>query len=183
MPNRLTPKGTVTLQPTTDADALELLRFETDNRAFFEKTLPSLGDAYFTLPGIEAALEARAKEMAEDSAYHYLVREAGGELVGRVGLYGVQRGPRQCAEIGYRVAAKHGGRGYAQAAVAQVVREAFGPLELHRLEGVTAPTNLASQLVLLKNGFGFWGRSRRSYLLHGVWEDCLFFESFAPAEH
>ena len=87
--------------------------------------------------------------------------------------------PAQKAEIGYRIAERHSGKGYAKGAVALIANEAFGAHGLHRLEGVTSPTNLASQLVLLKNSFTFWGRSRRSYQLHGVWEDCLFFERLA----
>ena len=80
-----------------------------------------------------------------------------GELVGRVNLFGVQRGPAQKAEIGYRIAERHSGKGYARGAVALIATEAFGTHGLHRLEGVTSPENLASQLVLLKNGFAFLG--------------------------
>jgi ribosomal-protein-alanine N-acetyltransferase len=47
---------------------------------------------------------------------------------------------------------------------------------LHRIEAATSPGNIASQLVLLKNSFEFWGRSRSSYLLNGVWEDTVMLE-------
>ncbi len=168
----------ITLHPIAEADAAEVLQFELENRAFFERTLPSLGDADFTLAATASTLAEREKAWEEDASYHYLARQDK-ELVGCIGLYGVQRGPAQKAEVGYRIAERHSGKGYAKSAAALAANEAFGTHGLHRIEGVTSPENLASQLVLLKNGFTFWGRSRRSYLLNGVWEDCLFFERLA----
>ena len=170
---------TVTLHPIAATDAAELLRFETENRAFFERSIAGADDEFYTLGSIERFIAERAEEWAEGSSYYYLVRDVAGELVGRVSLFDVQRGPIQAAEIGYRMAERHSDKGYAKAAVAQVVRDAFGPYGLHRLEAATSPKNVASQTVLLKNGFEFWGRARRSYRLSGVWEDTVMFERHA----
>lgn len=155
----------ITFHPIVEAD--EVLQFELENRDFFERSIAGFGNDYYNLESTTSNLAERAKAWEDDSSYHYLVRKDK-ELVGRVGLFSVQRGPAQKAEIGYRIAERHSGEGYAKGAVALVTREAFGTHGLHRLEGVTSATNLASQLVLLKNGFTFWGRSRRSYLLNGV---------------
>ncbi len=73
---------------------------------------------------------------------------------------------------------RRSGRGYAKAAVGLVLKDAFGPYGLHRLEAATSPKNVASQ-ILLNNGFEFWGRARRSYRLNGVWEDTVMFERHA----
>lgn len=169
----------VTLHPITDADPAELLRFETANRAFFERSIAGADDEFYTLESIERFIAERAREWDEGSSYYYLIRDVAGELVGRASLFDVQRGPVQAAEIGYRMAERHSGKGYAQAAVAQVVKDAFGTYGLHRLEAATSPKNVASQTVLLKNGFEFWGRARRSYRLSGVWEDTVRFERHA----
>ncbi len=56
-----------------------------------------------------------------------------------LGLYDVARGHLQKAEIGYRVGQRHNGRGYATAAVALALAEAYGRLGLHRVEAFTAP--------------------------------------------
>lgn len=170
---------TVTLHPIAAADAAELLCFETENRAFFAQSIASADDRFYTLESMTRFIAERAEEWAKGSSYYYLVRDAPGELVGRVSLFGVQRGPVQAAEIGYRVAERHSGKGYAQAAVVQVVRDAFGPYGLHRLEAATSPKNVASQIVSLKNGSEFWGRARRSYRLSGVWGGTVMFERHA----
>ena len=168
----------VTLHPVAETDAAEVLQFELENRDFFERSIAGFGDDYYDLKTTARSLAENVGDWAAGS-YAYLIRDVAGELVGRVNLFGVQRGPAQKAEVGYRIAERHSGKGYAKGAVALVTSEAFGTHGLHRLEGVTSPENLASQLALLKNGFTFWGRSRRSYLLNGVWEDCLFFERLA----
>lgn len=169
---------TLSLHPVAEADAAEVLRFETENRAFFERTLPSMGDAYFTPAATETVLAERVRAWAEDVSYHFLIRQSR-ELVGRIGLFGVQRGPKQMAEVGYRIAERHSGKGYATQAVGLVLEEAFGTHKLHRVETAISPKNIGSQLVLLKNGFEFWGRSRSSYLLNSVWKDIVTLERHA----
>lgn len=169
----------VALHPIAGADAAELLRFETDNRDFFERSMAGFGDDYYNLTAVERVIAERTEDWHDDEAYYYLICDAAGELVGRVNLFGVQRGPAQRAEVGYRVAERHSGKGYATAAVRHVVREAFKVHGLHRLEAATSPKNVASQTVLLRNGFEFWGRARSSYRLNGVWEDTVMFERHA----
>lgn len=166
----------ITLHPIAEADAAELLRFEVENRAFFEKSMAGFGDAYYGLGAVERILAELTQSWEDDKSYYYLIRDAAGELVGRISLFDVRRGPLQKAEIGYRIAERHSGKGHATAAVGLVLEDAFEVYKLHRLEGVTSPTNIGSQLVLLKNGFQFWGRARSSYLLNGVWEDSVMFE-------
>lgn len=171
--------STITLHPIAEADAAELLRFETENRAFFERSMAGFGSSYYNLKTLEATIAERAEAWEAGESYFHLIRNAAGELVGRVNLFGVRRGPVQSAEVGYRVAERHGGKGYATAAVGRVLGDAFGRYGLHRLEAATSPKNVASQTVLLRNGFAFWGRARSSYRLNGVWEDTVMFERHA----
>ena len=166
----------ITLHPIAETDAAEVLNFELENRAFFEKTIAGFGDGYYNLKTVERITAERVRDWEEGSSYFYLIRGAVGELVGRVSLFGVRRGPAQSAEVGYRIAEWHGGKGYATAAVGLVLKDAFGTYKLHRVEAATSPRNIGSQLVLLKNGFGFWGRAHSSYLLNGVWEDTVTLE-------
>lgn len=172
----------ITLHPVSEAAAAEVLRFERENRAFFERTVAGFGDDYYTLEAVRRTLAARVQDREADASYFYLIRDPAGELVGRVSLFGVQRGPAQMAEIGYRIAEKHSGKGYATAAVSLVLEDAFAVYRLHRVEAATSPKNIGSQLVLLKNGFEFWGRARRSYLLNGVWEDSVLLERLADPD-
>lgn len=169
----------ITLHPIAEAEVSELFRFELENRAFFERTIASFGDDYYERATLEKITEGRVRDWENGDAYFYLVRDAAGDLVGRISLFDVQRGATQTATIGYRIAEAHSGKGIATKAVARVLEDAFEVYGLHRIEGATSPANLGSQIVMLKNGFGFWGRSRRSYLLNGVWEDCVLLERLA----
>ena len=168
------PRTQVRLLEASDAPAL--LRFEEENRAFFEATLPPRPASYYALDRVQETIAASLEEAHAGTAYLYVVLDADGTLVGRVNLFGVARGPVQGAELGYRIGERHKGRGHATRAVAHAVREAFERWDLHRLEAATAATNVASQIVLLRNGFQFWGRARRSLLVHGTWIDSVRFE-------
>lgn len=169
----------ITLRSIAEADAAELLRFEMENRAYFERAMAGFGDDYYNLETVERVTAERVQDWRDDEAYVYLIRDAVDELVGRINLFDVRRGPLQRAEVGYRIAERHRGKGYATAAVGLVLKDAFGTHKLHRVEAATSPRNIASQLVLLKNGFEFWGRARSSYLLNGVWEDSVLLERLA----
>jgi len=73
------------------------------------------------------------------------------------------------------------GRGHASEAVRLVLAKAFGELGLARVEAQARVGNEGSIKVLLRNGFREFGRSRRSFLLDGVWHDRLHFERHADA--
>lgn len=161
--------------PTLDV-ADELLRFETDNRAFFEARINSRPPGYYSADGVRAAITLAEREAAEDKGYQFLVRTAAGELVGRVNLAGVKRKHFQMADLGYRIAESAGGQGYASEAVRLVLLRAFGELGLVRIEANARVGNEGSIKVLLRNGFREFGRSTQSFELGGVWHDRLHFE-------
>lgn len=163
------------VQPTFEV-ADELLRFETDNRAFFEARINSRPPGYYSPDGVRAAITLAEREAAEDKGYQFLVRTAAGELVGRVNLAGVKRKHFQMADLGYRIAESAGGQGYASEAVRLVLLRAFGELGLVRIEANARVGNEGSIKVLLRNGFREFGRSTQSFELGGVWYDRLHFE-------
>ncbi|WP_457445669.1 GNAT family N-acetyltransferase [Roseateles sp. P5_E4] len=166
------------IAPTPDV-ADELLRFETDNRAFFETRINSRPPDFYSHEGVGAAIALAEREAAEDKGYQFLVRTVAGELVGRVNLIGVKRAHFQMAELGYRMAESACGRGYASEAVRLVLAMAFGELGLMRVEANARVGNGGSVKVLLRNGFRQFGHSLRSFELGGVWHDRLHFERHA----
>ncbi|MGW3072905.1 MULTISPECIES: GNAT family N-acetyltransferase [unclassified Kitasatospora] len=138
------------------ADAV--LAFERANRAYFARTVPDRGDAYFArFADRHAALLA---EQAEGVCRFHVVRDAAGGLVGRVNLLDLVDGS---AELGYRVAESAAGRGIATAAVAEACRLAATAYGLRSLTAVTTLDNLASRAVLAHNGF----EPRYEFLLDG----------------
>ena len=53
----------------------------------------------------------------------------------------------------------------------QLLVEAFGPLELHRVEAVVLPENEPSRRLLARGGFRLEGVSRSLVLVRGAWRD------------
>ncbi|MER7580556.1 GNAT family N-acetyltransferase [Kitasatospora sp. NPDC097691] len=146
----------LSLEPLRPDHAETLLAFERTNRAYFARSVPDRGDDYFAgFPARHAALLA---EQAAGTCRFHVIRDADGELVGRVNLVDVADGS---AELGYRVAEAAAGRGVASAAVAEVCRLAAGPYGLRLLTAATTVDNTASQAVLVRNGFRF----EREFLL------------------
>lgn len=166
----------ITIEIVSKAHAQELLKFEEENREFFESILPARCDEYYSLNDLEKILEEVEREQEQGLYYLYLIRNKSGELVGRVNLFSIERGIFQKAEIGYRIGEKHNGCGYATEAVKLVLDEAFNKYKLHRIEAGTSPSNIGSQIVLIKNGFQFIGRTRQVIKINEKWEDGLLFE-------
>jgi ribosomal-protein-alanine N-acetyltransferase len=139
------------------------------DRAFLDPWEPMRTDSFFTLEVQQRGIsKLRA---AEDLVDFGIVLAGTEELVGRVQLSGISPEPFQNAHLGYFVAERHNGRGYATEAVRQAVDAAFGPLELHRVQAAVMPRNVASIRVLEKAGFREEGFAPRYLRIAGAWED------------
>lgn len=165
-----------------ETDAEPLLAFEQENRVFFARTIGDRGDEYFNLAYIRRMLAEVIEEQSRGLRYMYLMRDEAGQVVGRINLHDVARDDLPRAELGYRVGERHNGRGYATAALRLVLAEAFGAHCLERVEASTVADNVASQIVLLKNGFQFVDRSPRYLKINGQWADFVHFAKENPHE-
>jgi ribosomal-protein-alanine N-acetyltransferase len=73
-------------------------------------------------------------------------------LIGIIGHYRIK--PEHFrAEIGYMLLPEFNGKGIISEAVNEVVNYGFNTLNLHTLEAIISPDNLASEKILQKNGF------------------------------
>ena len=106
----------------------------------------------------------------------YLIRNEKEELVGRVNLVSIARELFQKAEVGYRIGKEYNRKGYATEAVKLACKEGFEKYKLHRIEAGTSIKNIGSQIVLIKNGFEFIGRTRQVIKINGQWVDGILFE-------
>ncbi|CAL9358199.1 hypothetical protein SUDANB171_00610 [Streptomyces sp. enrichment culture] len=134
--------------------ASALLAFERENRAWFARSVPDRGDAYFA----EFADRHRAllAEQETGAIHFHVVLDADGELIGRANLVDAAAGT---AEVGYRIGQRAAGRGVATAAVGELCRLAAGTYGLHTLTAVTTLDNGASRAVLRRNGFAEAGET------------------------
>jgi ribosomal-protein-alanine N-acetyltransferase len=138
----------LTLERLRADHAEPLLAFERANRAYFARSIPDRGDAYFA----EFAARHRALLAEQDAGvcHFHVVLAEDGALMGRVNLVDVEDGR---AELGYRVGESATGRGVATAAVREVCRLAGTAYGLRTLTAVTTLDNAASRTVLERNGF------------------------------
>jgi ribosomal-protein-alanine N-acetyltransferase len=73
-------------------------------------------------------------------------------LIGIIGHYRIK--PEHFrAEIGYMLLPEYNGKGIISEAVNEVVNYGFNTLNLHSIEAIISPENLASEKVLQKSGF------------------------------
>jgi [ribosomal protein S5]-alanine N-acetyltransferase len=170
---------TLSLAPPEPADLHDLFEFELTNRAFFEQHINARPVNFYSEAGVSAAISAAERDATEDKAYQYLVRNEANELVARVNLTRVRRAHFHSAELGYRVAQAHVGKGYAREAVRLMLLKAFNEHRLVRIEATSRPENIGSVKVLTRNGFTQFGRANKSVELDGVWYDLLHFEKRA----
>ncbi|BBC33782.1 hypothetical protein SGFS_050760 [Streptomyces graminofaciens] len=141
------------LERLTPDHADALLAFETENRAYFARSISDRGDAYFT--DFAARHQALLDEQETGACHFHVVLDDKGELIARVNLVDVT--PDGSAELGYRVGERAAGKGVATAAVGMVWRVAAERYGLTSLTAVTTVDNTASRTVLERNGFTLVG--------------------------
>jgi ribosomal-protein-alanine N-acetyltransferase len=156
-----------------DADAL--LDAYLRNRSHLSPYEPVRPDSFWTLDGQRARLESMVQQQAEGAQLPCtMVRD--GRILGCATLNTIVRGPFRSASLGYWVDVDEVGHGLASATVAMMCRIGGEELDLHRIEASVLPSNLASQRVLLKNGFEQIGFARDYLHIDGRWQDCRIFQ-------
>ena len=160
-------------------DAAPLANLVRVNREFLAPWEPIRPEEYFTadgqLGGIEEALEHYERGML----LPYVIVDHD-QIVGRVTLSNVIRGAFQSCNLGYWVASAYNGRGFATAAVRDIMAVAFRELGLHRIEAGTLLQNVASQRVLERNGFARFGVAPQYLNIAGRWQDHAMYQALNP---
>src|SRR3990167_3876743 len=142
----------ITIEPVTKQNANEIYKFEIENRAFFESTLPSRGDDYYAASNFESIIDSICEDQKSENLYMNIIRNESNEMVGRINLFPIQMEPYNRAfELGYRIGEAHQGKGYGSEAVKQLVKLAFDTYGIDYIQALTSPDNIASQIILIKN--------------------------------
>lgn len=176
------PSG-VSLRLLAQGDVAVLTALAVANAEFLAPYEPERAEGFATEDFQRRLVDAVLARHAAGTHWPGVVLDAG-EVVGRVTVSDVVRGPFLSAHLGYWVSEHAGGRGVATAAVAQVVALALGDtgrggLGLHRLQAATLPTNARSQAVLRRNGFEEIGYAPRYLQIAGRWQDHVLFQRLA----
>lgn len=107
-------------------------------------------------------------ERDERDERHGAVRDT---LAGFININNVVLGAFRCGALGYGAFAHAAGRGLMSEGLGLVVRHAFGPLGLHRLEINVQPGNEASIALARRAGFRLEGLSPDFLFIDGAWRD------------
>lgn len=152
-------------------DVDNLLRFELDNRDWFEKTISSRGDYFYSTSAVQDHIRAYLIAKQQNRFHACVVMDDHGLIVARANLreINIKKG---IAEVGYRIAQEHTGRGIASAATRHLMMLAYTHWKLKQLSGFVSVNNPASARVLEKNGFIKTSRHARLAVLKQGTFDC-----------
>lgn len=153
-----------------------LFQFECENREYFEKLGLGRSEKYYIREQFDDIIENLIAEHNRGQNYMFLIFNDTEELVGRINITDIIRGPLQKGEVGYRIGEKHQRKGYATEALKMLIDIAKNELHLHRLEAGTSVENQTSQSVLLKNGFREVGVLHQYICINNRWIDSLMYE-------
>jgi [ribosomal protein S5]-alanine N-acetyltransferase len=124
------------------------------------------------MPQTPEQYEAYMARVEDPNAAPFIAcRIEDGAIVGFLNISQIIRGPFKSAFLGYGGVAGHERRGYMTEAMQLVLREAFGPLGLHRLEANIQPGNTGSIALAKRVGFELEGFSPRYLKVGGRWRD------------
>ena len=165
----------ISLELLSEENSLDVYFFEKENREYFERNLPPRLANYFDLEGFKEITRELLREQENRDVYMHLIRDTQGVMVGRINL-SVLENNRKTAELGYRIGENVTNLEYASEAVKLVLEKAFTTYGLHRIIAGTATDNLASQRVLLKNGFTFSRVIENDLQIHNEWVHTAVFE-------
>ncbi|MCR8656307.1 GNAT family N-acetyltransferase [Paenibacillus endoradicis] len=157
-------------------DSTVLLKLILRNREFFQPFEPIRDESHFTLEGKVNEITNSMLWAQTDQSYIFgIFLEETNELIGRIALTGIARGPFQNAYLGYYIDQKHNGKGYATAAVSLCVKYAFNEIGLHRIQAGIMPRNLSSIRVIEKAGFRYEGLAKAYLKINNIWEDHVLY--------
>jgi ribosomal-protein-alanine N-acetyltransferase len=119
----------------------------------------------------EAFRELLVRAAAPSEAIYLICRVEDGAIVGIASLSQIFLGNFRNAYLGYSVFSPFDGRGYMTEGLRMVLKEAFGSLELHRVEANIQPDNARSIALAERVGFRREGFSPRYLKIGGRWRD------------
>jgi len=173
---RESPSVEITLRPFRESDLEDFYAWASDDEVTRFMILE-------TFTSKEKAREFLKKVIIPHPCFRAICTTGDKPLV--IGHVVVEQGSgiHRCrAEVGYAIARKYWGQGFATKAVTRALRIASGELEgVKRIQALVQPENVASQRVLHKVGFVREGVLRNYVNVKGNIRDCILYGYVSPA--
>jgi ribosomal-protein-alanine N-acetyltransferase len=162
-------------------DAAALAALVCRNRVFMAPWDPARPDEFFTVTGQLSIIDELLDGHERGTTLPHVILDSAGQVAGRI-TGNITRGPFQSCGIGYWVSEHRNGQGLATAAVGRFRTIAFDQLDLHRLQAETLVHNVASQRVLIRNGFTRYGLAPQYLNIAGQWQDHVMFQAIRASD-
>lgn len=124
----------------------------------------------------------RAMELGQQKkeSINWAITLAGdNRLLGIIGYPRMDKEHRR-GEIGYLLHRGYHRQGIMQEAIVPVIGHGFRNMRFHTIEGIIDPGNIASENLLLKNGFIKEAHFRENLLFEGKWMDSVHYVKYEP---
>lgn len=128
-----------------------LFRFELENREWFESLISSRGNDFYTSSGVKNHISDYIIQATLGTQYS-AVLIVDDEIVARGNLKKICTDNNSCS-VGYRVAKKYAGKGYASYCLRELIKIANNSYLINKVEAQVLDNNPASIAVLKKQGF------------------------------
>lgn len=170
----------ITIRPVRPADAAAVAGLRRENQDYLTPWEPAGREESFTEEGVATTIATAIENAEAGMARSHVIVDRADRIVGMVNLNSIIRGAFQSCSLGYWVSRSEAGRGVATESVRQVKSVAFDELGLHRIQGETLVHNLASQIVLERNGFEHYGTAPSYLKIAGRWQDHVLYQVLNP---
>ena len=144
--------GPFQIRTLQSIDVELLLKFEMENRQWFERHIDARSATFYSMDGVTEHIASYLSGLANGTWHPFVIEDSDGNIVGRANLKDIDRSERS-AEIGYRIAESACGQGLATLAVRRLIQEARSRWNLTRLVANVYAGNMGSAKVLQRCGF------------------------------
>jgi ribosomal-protein-alanine N-acetyltransferase len=143
----------IKLVPLSLDYAEQLLKFELENRPFFEEMVPGRGDHYYKKEKFLTFLTELVVEHEKGEGQYYLILSGDNTIIGRINLFNVKEEPFFSADIGYRIGKKYVRNGLASKSVEMIMTLLKEKYKIMEISAKTTSHNHGSKRILEKSGF------------------------------
>lgn len=163
----------VIVRLATHDDVGAILAYFDANREFLKPFEPSRPSSFYTETFWRSRVAGDQHDYAEGRAMRCFLfdRTDDRTVLGMVNVNSIIRGVAHHCTLGYGLGQHSEGRGLMREALELVIAQAFGPLNLHRIQANYMPHNRRSGGLLKRLGFQVEGYARDYLMLNGQWED------------